>query len=559
MVHTGKLQVHIMGHQITVKSAQLGKVILSLMQRLSVSDKIAQRLLIATIAAIFLLLVFDVFLHPLRIGHDQALHYQMGLLLLEGKVPFVDMYDSNPPMIYYIDTIPGAVAKVLHIHPIVSFQLFICTLSALSCAAVFWLSIKYARKRLVMPLLIMTVFYAAFNLLLGLDFGQREHICILAFVPFLLLRWLRWTDTRLDLRLCLILGLVAGIGICLKHYFLIIVVAVELYWLCKYWRWKRLIAPECIAAFSVGVLYLLHFLVVPPEMRDGFFNYMVPIYTYGYSFWDTNLITLFDSANNRQVFFWLPIACLAAISVSRRHSFSLPLIVYSMGGLAIYAIQYKGWTYHGFPCMSGMVLAGGLAVGCLIQLLSSRWRLPKNSLLAMTLFIALIAVAYTAAQFKARVENCPTLDLALIGYQGTSPREDVSAWPDVILPNTKKGDPILFFSNAVRPAFPATLQLERKPGSRFLHAIPLSLFRYIADTFHDAKAEQLLRYEPYMIHQYEEDIEKIKPRLIFIQIEPVGRYLQLYFFEQTALSDYDKLPDFYGFEVYKLKEQNGHS
>jgi hypothetical protein len=230
-----------------------------------------------------------------------------------------------------------------------------------------------------------------------------------------------------------------------------------------------------------------------------------------------------------------------------------------MAGFAIFAIQYKGWLYHGFPCLSGMVLAGGLAVGCLISLVSRRFSLPPNSLLTLTILLALTVVAYTGDQDQERVKNSPSLDLAQIGYSGSSPKEDIGSWSDVILPNTKKGDPILFFANSVRPAYPATLQLQRRPGSRFLHAIPLSLFRYIADTFHGAKAEQLLKYEPYMIQQYEDDIERLKPRMIFIQIEPVKRYLEKYYFVQAALYDYERLPDAYGFEVYKLKEAHEHS
>ena len=515
-----------MEHQIKANTINPGKSFLPWLKKLSVSDQTTGRLLAATIFAQWALLVFEVLLHPLRIGHDQALHYQMGLLLLEGKVPFVDMYDSNPPLIYYIDTIPGVAARIFHIHPILSFQLFICLLCGASCAAVFWLTVRFARRRYVIPMLVMTSFYALFNLLLGIDFGQREHICILAYVPFLIFRWLRWSNTKLSNRLSVTLGIVAGLGICLKHYFLLVAFAVELYWLCKYKQPKKLLAPECVSAFMVGVVYLLHFLVVPAEMRDGYFKYMVPIYTYGYSFWDTTLIFLFDSFSNRAVFLTLPPVCMAAVALARRHTLLIPLIVYTMAGLAIFAIQYKGWLYHAFPCMSGIVLTGGLAVGVLL-ISSNRARSgPRNLAVVLAALAALTVVAKQAQEVKAHVDKQEKFDLAQVGYSGTTPMEDMNGYDQVILKYTKVGDPILFFCNAVRPAFPTTLQLMRRPGSRFLHAIPLSLFGYIADTykgneviggvrifghqFGGTEASKLLQLKPYMMNQYEEDIAKFR-------------------------------------------------
>jgi hypothetical protein len=477
---------------------------------------------------------------------------------LQGKVPYVDMYDSNPPLIYYLDTVPALVARVFHIPPVLSFSLFIWLLSALCSAASFYLVTKYARQRDLPALLSLVVGFALFSLALGGDYGQREHICVICFMPFFILRWFRWTNRPIAKRDAVIAGAVAGIGICLKHYFLLIVVAVELFWMLDKRRWRPVWAPEAVAAVIMGLVYLGHFLLVPSGMRDGYFQFMVPVYSAGYGFWDTNLINLLCAPENKSTFTYLPLACLAGLIFARRNSYLLALVIYTLAGTVIYMIQHKGWHYHSFPALSGVFLLFGMIGGITLTLLNRLFVLPKYCLLALAAVLAVPFLIANAVSEFIDVTNQPQFEMAKIGYEGKSPLWDLGPFSDTILDNTRIGDPVLFFSNAVRPEYPISLQLERRPGSRHLHAIPLSLFLYIAEL---NPASKLLKYEPIMIRQYEEDVHNIRPKLIFIQEFPIRASLDKspYHFEDTQLGDYDKIGNELGFEVFKLKEQQNGS
>ena len=60
-------------------------------------------------------------LNPMRIKSDCALYLEMGRQLLEGKLPYVDFGEVNPPLIIYLNAIPAFFAKYVGINIIVVF------------------------------------------------------------------------------------------------------------------------------------------------------------------------------------------------------------------------------------------------------------------------------------------------------------------------------------------------------------------------------------------------------------------------------------------------------
>ena len=53
-----------------------------------------------------------IFLHPLAISPDQALYLESGKLILQGRVPYLDFFDLNLPLIMYLNVIPVVVANL---------------------------------------------------------------------------------------------------------------------------------------------------------------------------------------------------------------------------------------------------------------------------------------------------------------------------------------------------------------------------------------------------------------------------------------------------------------
>ncbi len=56
--------------------------------------------------------------HPLLGQPDQCMYLSMADLLMAGRLPYVDCFDNNPPLIIYLGVIPMVVAKLSERRPL---------------------------------------------------------------------------------------------------------------------------------------------------------------------------------------------------------------------------------------------------------------------------------------------------------------------------------------------------------------------------------------------------------------------------------------------------------
>ncbi len=165
------------------------------------------------------------------------------------------------------------------------------------------------------------------------------------------------------------------------------------------------------------------------------------------------------------------------------------------------------------------------------------------------------ACLVSAREECSQVSTLPRFDMSVLGYSGSAPQEDINTpFTDLILANTKAKEPIVFISNAVAPGFPIILQLRRSPASRHLHICILSVLHYVGEIENkDAECNRLMTYEPKVVAELGEDILSTKPKLVFLQDQPIkSEYLQPYDFVHKYLSAYGQIDDIAGFSVYKL-------
>ncbi|MBK7841277.1 MAG: hypothetical protein IPJ49_27065 [Candidatus Obscuribacter sp.] len=82
------------------------------------SSRLNERVILVLLLLSFILIVTYklIFwaLHPLNVSADQSVYLQCGELILQGKVPYRDFFDFNPPLIMYINVIPVALAHLMH-------------------------------------------------------------------------------------------------------------------------------------------------------------------------------------------------------------------------------------------------------------------------------------------------------------------------------------------------------------------------------------------------------------------------------------------------------------
>jgi hypothetical protein len=416
---------------------------------------------------------------PLFLNHDNALFLEYAAMLLDGAVPYVGFMDLNPPLVVYLNTIPVAIARVAGASPIPVFTLTVAALAAASAAWTFRLLGR--RGAAIGPSERLAVVFAtcAVSVLLVAtgEFGQREHVWILCYVPFLALRWGRWTggEANVGRAEAAAAGVLAALGLYIKPWFVLAALAPEALWLARTRRWRALAAPEVAGAAAVGVAYALHFLAWTPEMREGFFARAIPLYVERYAAYNCSTEYLVGN------YYVGPIAGAAAVAagaawLARPRLVARSLVetfaVFTAAGLAIYLLQLKGYLYHLVPVAFGIGWLAALAICGLASWLADEARegnrapwaravLPPVAAMLVLLFLSReIALLYEESRADGRA-----------GSHDTAASRAIERY-------SKPGDAVLSISTIPRPGYPAVMQTGRRPASRYIWAYPIALVYY---------------------------------------------------------------------------------
>jgi hypothetical protein len=127
---------------------------------------------------------------PRATGHDQAALLDNGRRIVAGQVPFRDILDVNSPIVFYVNAVPAALAAVTGTNPIPWFTALIGLLSA-------WSALLADRALLAMSpearwverlaLMLVPLGPATVHLTMA-EPGQRDHLFVLMYFPFLIYR-----------------------------------------------------------------------------------------------------------------------------------------------------------------------------------------------------------------------------------------------------------------------------------------------------------------------------------------------------------------------------------
>ena len=158
-------------------------------------------------------------LHPLLVSSDQSVYLAMAELILQGKVPYRDFFDFNPPLIMYLNTIPVTVAHLMHWPDPLGLSLTVEFLHIAATAYVGWLIWRHRSYLPVVPFISVLLMFAYFTTCIDQDMGQREHIFTLLFFPFFILRGLRHFGAPIKPMESIISSLLCGTILCVTPRF----------------------------------------------------------------------------------------------------------------------------------------------------------------------------------------------------------------------------------------------------------------------------------------------------------------------------------------------------
>lgn len=291
----------------------------------------AQTLVILAIAGIALSMQLNVF--P---NHDVSWVLWGADRMLDGARWGVDIIEPNPPLAWLLAMPAAGLAKVSGL-PVAGTYVTMVAAAALLAVYAFGRLVSAKLATIVAALFVLPLAYR--------DFGQREHIALIAALPYLGLVACRLRGDATPKRsTALLIGLVAGIGFALKPYFLAVPLLVEGLVLFSTRRPLAMFRIETIAAGSVGVLYGLSVLLI---MRDYVSN-IIPL--------AQSIYWSFDVPTARLVApLLMPVVCLGVAAVTgwrRTDVFRWVMMAATLGFIASCVIQYKGYSYHRLPVVA---------------------------------------------------------------------------------------------------------------------------------------------------------------------------------------------------------------
>jgi hypothetical protein len=342
------------------------------------------------VSAISLLLLMSVLGVVLFIALRSPLKDDIAWLLyvarrwLAGRELYIDVVEVNPPLIVWISAIPLEIARWLDVAPqFVAMPVFVA--AVLGCA---WWTSSLLRAQgglFAEQLPVFAVIGSALLILPAADLGQREHLLVAAFLPYLAL-FARSLDgrgapdgSRASVGAALAAGTLAGLGCALKPRYAAVFAVLECVALTRGLRpWRRM--PIAAGTTLVGYAGLVAILC-PAYLRRA-----VPMALALYGATDVSFLTLL--ADSALVLGGQAVA-IFLLWLRRRsltdYSLMLTLVVFAAMSTIICFVDGKDWYYHRLPATVITVLA--LLLWSATELVQRRWRIR------WPLVVAAVAVA----------------------------------------------------------------------------------------------------------------------------------------------------------------------
>jgi len=424
---------------------------------------------------------------------DMGLYLQCGQLLLSGQRPYVDFFDTNPPLIMYLSVLPAFAQFTAGGDITLWFQIIMLTLSIGIISSLALILRENTFKHLFYPALACVCLMSAMSMF---DYGQREYIFFLLFLPYFFFCLVRSNSktpgNKLYLPLAIFAGVAAGIGFSLKPHFLIFLLFLEGWTIknCGLSYFKFALRPELLACTLTGLAYALHFLFLPAEIKFGFFDKLMPMMVTGFQAYDADkpffLSNLFAILTTYSL-----IAFILLCINFKKTIFAFPLLLMLVSSVLIILLQAKNWSYYGIP------LLGFSTLSYLVLLFELKENQHARLFRSITLILCLI---YTGAQlfWLDKVANAMDFRFAPVVKKYASAK-----------------DKVLYLDTTSCPWYAFAAHEDIMPACRYMWLFPISMSEYELNLKKNERMKQAISArEDEAIKNILIDAQKNKPLLI---------------------------------------------
>lgn len=276
------------------------------------------------------------------LNHDVAWIWEGAGRLLDGARFGSDVADVNPPLAWWITAIPVEISRMTGLRPRLSFVAFVEIVDLAVIATM--MRLVGAQLTNVALTLVCTILTAALLVAPGYDFGQREHLMAALALPYVGAAGLRAEGVAVPRGLAWTAGFLAGVGFCLKPYFFLIPLLIEI-WLFARERFAA-VRIETITIAVTVVAYLAAIKLFAPD----YLARALPDALAGYGAYHASAFAVAVRLIVEIAPVLAGIGLVLYINRSKRMPYIVQaLLVATLGAALAYLIQRKGWSYQALP------------------------------------------------------------------------------------------------------------------------------------------------------------------------------------------------------------------
>ena len=321
----------------------------------------------------------------LPLGRDIAWQMWIARQLIGGASLYHDILETNPPLWFWLAVPVQRLAERFEILPqdaligavfgyIALAQLLFARLIAdLEARRRAWLLVATAIAVIFVPIA---------------DFAQREHLVLIAAIPYCALVACRAEERVVPWWLAVAVGLLAAVTFALKHYFVAPLLLLEVWILWRLRREWNPFRPELLALVGAATLYAASLYLC----SAAYLTTIVPMLKLAYSAYGRPLRVQLINPNT---IFWILGALLVYGLRAIRDSLTMAYAVAVVGFVVCYFIQHKGFSYHAIPATGLLFIILGILLPMQHQArTSSVLYVGTMSILGLVLTIPLVVGLY---------------------------------------------------------------------------------------------------------------------------------------------------------------------
>lgn len=382
------------------------------------------------------------------INIDLSLHIELAKRVLGGEALYRDMAEMNPPLVIYLTLPVVYLSQFFSLSAPLLLNIVNAALAFLS-VVLSWYAVRHSeeyRNPFFRFFFVLFLWFASFMVPLviggGSQFGEKEHIFMLLFFPYLFTYLFSDIERKQRRFFLYSMAILATIGLNLKPYFFIIPAVIELYRCMEKRSWFAWVRGENSIIALLSCAYVATIIIATPE----FFT-LIPLTSLAYPAVAQDMGSWADVISPSLVLLIIPLVFI--MPHQKESAFGGLLKVAFWAALIEYALQFGTWGYLFLPVVMIGIMLFSKVIATACEEFTKRVAAQKEQLTLANSNRLLPALMYLSVLGVAMITSLPDI----YHNKGLEDNFRITAFKQLAEDEAVKGK-ILFLNRYMMPQFP---------------------------------------------------------------------------------------------------------